>query len=115
MPEQPQRGQSQLPLPVEPLLVRVEEAARILSLSRSTIYGMLDAGELPSVRRGGTEYNHANLHRSFKGHLLSEGVPLKTVGDILGHSQISITADYYGHISPKAQRAGLETVKGFVE
>jgi excisionase family DNA binding protein len=38
--------------PVEPLLVRVEEAARILSLSRSTIYEMMDAGELPSVRRG---------------------------------------------------------------
>jgi excisionase family DNA binding protein len=38
--------------PTEPLLVRVEEAARILSLSRSTIYQMLDRGELPSVRRG---------------------------------------------------------------
>ena len=37
---------------VEPLLVRVEEAARILSLSRSTVYEMLDTGELPSVRRG---------------------------------------------------------------
>lgn len=37
---------------VEPLLVRVEEAARILSLSRSTIYAMMDSGELPSVRRG---------------------------------------------------------------
>ena len=37
---------------VEPLLVRVEEAARILSLSRSTIYEMLDRGELPSVRCG---------------------------------------------------------------
>lgn len=42
---------SQTP-PVEPLLVRVEEAARILSLSRSMIYEMLDSGELPSVRRG---------------------------------------------------------------
>jgi excisionase family DNA binding protein len=40
------------PTTVEPLLVRVTEAARILSLSRSTIYEMLDAGELPSVRRG---------------------------------------------------------------
>lgn len=37
---------------IEPLLVRVEEAARILSLSRSTIYEMMDAGELPSIRRG---------------------------------------------------------------
>jgi excisionase family DNA binding protein len=37
---------------IEPLLVRVEEAARLLSLSRSTIYEMLDRGELPSVRCG---------------------------------------------------------------
>lgn len=37
---------------IEPLLVRVEEAARILALSRSTIYQMLDSGELPSIRRG---------------------------------------------------------------
>jgi excisionase family DNA binding protein len=37
---------------IEPLLVRVEEAARILSLSHSTIYEMMDSGELPSVRRG---------------------------------------------------------------
>jgi excisionase family DNA binding protein len=37
---------------VEPLLVRVEEAARMLSLSRSTVYEMLDSGELRSVRRG---------------------------------------------------------------
>jgi excisionase family DNA binding protein len=37
---------------VEPLLVRIEEAARILCLSRSTIYEMLGAGELPSVRHG---------------------------------------------------------------
>jgi excisionase family DNA binding protein len=37
---------------IEPLLVRVEEAARLLSLSRSTIYEMLDRGELPSLRCG---------------------------------------------------------------
>jgi excisionase family DNA binding protein len=43
---------SQLAAPIEPLLVRVEEAARILSLSRSTIYEMLERGELPSVRCG---------------------------------------------------------------
>lgn len=40
------------PPALEPLLVRVEEAARMLSLSRSTIYEMMDSGELPSVRRG---------------------------------------------------------------
>ncbi len=35
-----------------PLLVRVEEAARILSLGRSKIYEMLESGDLPSVKCG---------------------------------------------------------------
>ena len=35
-----------------PLLVRVEEAARILSLGRSKIYELLASGELPSVTIG---------------------------------------------------------------
>jgi excisionase family DNA binding protein len=35
-----------------PLLVRVEEAARILSLGRSKIYELLGSGELSSVKCG---------------------------------------------------------------
>jgi excisionase family DNA binding protein len=35
-----------------PLLVRVEEAARFLSLGRSKIYELLASGELPSVTIG---------------------------------------------------------------
>jgi excisionase family DNA binding protein len=46
------RNQHQPTTPIEPLLVRLEEAVRILSLSRSTIYQMLDRDELPSVCRG---------------------------------------------------------------
>lgn len=42
------KGQAKL----EPLLVRVEEAAELLSLGRSTIYEMMDSRELPSVRWG---------------------------------------------------------------
>ena len=52
MTEQQERRAARPETAVEPLLVRVEEAARLLSLSRSTIYEMMDAGELPSVRRG---------------------------------------------------------------
>jgi excisionase family DNA binding protein len=44
--------QNQPPRPIDPLLVRVEEAARLLSLSRSTIYELMDRGELQSVRCG---------------------------------------------------------------
>ncbi len=73
MPEQPQRGQPQLPLPVEPLLVRVEEAARILSLSRSTIYEMLDAGELPSVRRGAARRIPVAALRAWVAHQSTGG------------------------------------------
>jgi excisionase family DNA binding protein len=34
------------------LLVTIEEAARLLSLGRTTIYGLLSAGELRAVRVG---------------------------------------------------------------
>ena len=37
---------------IEPLQVDVEEAARLLCLSRSTIYEMLSSGELASTHRG---------------------------------------------------------------
>ncbi|MDP9370105.1 MAG: helix-turn-helix domain-containing protein [Chloroflexota bacterium] len=36
----------------QPLLLRAEEAAKILSLGRSTIFQMLASGELPVVRIG---------------------------------------------------------------
>jgi integrase len=37
--------------------------------------------------------------------LLAQAVPLKVVSDILGHSQISITADLYPHVLPAVRRA----------
>lgn len=36
----------------EPLLLRVEEAARMLSLSRTTVYLLMESGELPSIKCG---------------------------------------------------------------
>jgi excisionase family DNA binding protein len=37
---------------LEPLQVEVSEAARLLGYSRSTIYQMLNSGELPSTLHG---------------------------------------------------------------
>ena len=34
------------------MLLRPEEAGRMLGFSRSKVYGMLAAGELPSIRAG---------------------------------------------------------------
>jgi excisionase family DNA binding protein len=37
----------------EPILLRIEEAARLLSLSKSMIYQMINRGELRATPRGG--------------------------------------------------------------
>ncbi len=37
---------------MEPLLLRVEEAAEALGLSRSKVYDLIARGEIPSVRVG---------------------------------------------------------------
>jgi len=57
----------------------VEEAARILSLSRSTIYEMLDAGELPSVRRGAARRIPVAALRAWVAHQ-SMGANAKPLG-----------------------------------
>ena len=38
--------------PAAPLLVRIERAADMLSLSRSRVYELMDAGEIRSVKAG---------------------------------------------------------------
>lgn len=43
---------SSTPQPTQPLLLRIEEAARLLGLGRSTVYELLYKGEIPSVRIG---------------------------------------------------------------
>ena len=49
---------------------------------------------------------HALPH-SAASVMLTNGVPLKVVSDVLGHSGIAITADVYGHVSPDVSREAL--------
>ena len=39
--------------------------------------------------------------------LLVQGVPLKVVSEILGHTQISITADLYTHVLPSLRQDAI--------
>ena len=48
-----------------------------------------------------------NLRHGCATLLLAQRMPLKTVSDILGHSQISITADIYGHVVSETHRMAL--------
>jgi site-specific recombinase XerD len=45
--------------------------------------------------------------------MLTNGVPLKVVSEILGHSSIAITGDVYGHVAPEISRDAL-TILGEV-
>ena len=44
---------------------------------------------------------HASRHTA-ASLLLAEGVPVKVVQEVLGHSLLSTTADIYGHLFPQA-------------
>ncbi|HET8671891.1 MAG TPA: tyrosine-type recombinase/integrase [Candidatus Saccharimonadales bacterium] len=54
---------------------------------------------------------HFRVHdiRHFAASLmLAQGVPLKVVSDILGHSQISTTADLYIHVLPSLRKEAID-------
>ncbi len=43
--------------------------------------------------------------------LLEQGVPMKVVQDVLGHAQISMTADLYSHVVPELRRDAAERMR----
>lgn len=55
------------------------------------------------------------LRHSAASVMLTNGVPLKVVSDVLGHSGIAITADVYGHVSPDVSRGALTALSDALE
>jgi len=58
---------------------------------------ILAANGLPKQRFHDLRHCAASL-------LIAQGVPVKVVADILGHSQLATTSDLYGHVYPAAHR-----------
>ncbi len=50
------------------------------------------------------------LRHSAASVMLTNGVPLKVVSELLGHSGIAITADVYGHVSPEVSRSAIDVL-----
>lgn len=52
------------PQPVEPLCVRVNDAARMIGIGRTKLYELISSGELETVKIGkATRITTASLHR----------------------------------------------------
>lgn len=51
-----------------------------------------------------------DLRHAAASFMLAEGVPLRVVMEVLGHSEIGTTANIYGHIMPELARDATERV-----
>jgi len=54
------------------------------------------------------------LRHSAASVLLTKGVPLKVVSEILGHSSTAITGDVYGHVAPDVAAEAMRVLSGVV-
>jgi integrase len=73
-----------------------------------TFHGILNQAGLPRIRFHDLRHSCATL-------LLAQGVDARTIMEVLGHSQISLTLNTYAHVMPQMQReamARLDTVLG---
>lgn len=69
--------------------------------------------EQRTVIKPGTGLGHWHPHElrhSAASLLLAEGVPLKVVSELLGHSGITVTADVYAHILAPARDAAADAM-----
>ncbi len=55
-----------------------------------------------------------DLRHAMASYWLAEGVPIKVVSERLGHSNISITLDIYGHLLPHMQAEAADKMDAFL-
>lgn len=59
------------------------------------------------------ELGHVGLHtlrHSAASVMITNGIPLKVVSEILGHSSIAITGDVYRHVSPDVSAQAMDSL-----
>ena len=71
-------------------------------------HALTDAACLPRVRIHDLRHLAATL-------MLTNGVPLALVSKTLRHSQVGITANLYGHLTPEAALAAADNLGGVLD
>jgi integrase len=56
-----------------------------------------------------------DLRHSTATLLLSMGVPMKVVQELLGHSSMKITADIYSHVLPATHKEAMDKMGNFLD
>ena len=70
----------------------------------------LRALKVAATRAGLADAGLHTLRHSAASVMLTHGIPLKVVSDILGHSSIAITGDVYGHVAPDVSRGAMDVL-----
>ena len=64
---------------------------------------MLATAKLPTMKFHGLRHGSASL-------MLREGVPLKMIQELLGHSSIAVTSGFYTHLDDEFKRQGADAM-----
>lgn len=70
-----------------------------------------------SARKAGLDPSISlhSLRHTAASIMLENGIPLKLVSEVLGHSSVAITGDVYGHVTPQATHAALSHLGALLE
>ena len=76
---------------------------------------VVDRSFKPLLRRAGLpNIRFHDLRHACATLLLSEGVPVKVVQEVLGHSSVSVTMDVYSHVLPDMQEKAAAAMDGLL-
>jgi integrase len=78
-------------------VLSVEQTKDLAAIRKNPDHPLTAAHRIPPQRFHDLRHAAASL-------LIAQGVPVKVVSDILGHSQLATTADIYSHLYPAAHK-----------